>query len=40
MILKSKKQNFYQHKGPISVHSIDIYKIVVSNKPSLGKKRF
>ena len=40
MILKSKKQKFYQYKRPISVRNIDIYKIVVSNKPSLGKKGF
>ena len=31
-------KKFHQHKGPISIKKIDINKIVVSNKVSLGKK--
>ena len=35
-----QKQKFHQHKAPISIKNIDINKIVVSNKVSLGKKAF
>ena len=38
MILKSKKQKFYQLKGSISIKNTDINKIVVYNKVSFGKK--
>ena len=34
-----QKQNFHQHKGPISIENIDITKIVVSNNFSFGKKK-
>ena len=37
MILKCK---FHQRESPISIDSIDIDKIVVSNKVSFGKKDF
>ena len=40
MILKPKKQKFHQCKRTISIKSIDINKIVVSNKASFGKKGF
>ena len=33
-----KKQNFCQHKRSISLKNLDIEKIVVSNKVSVGKK--
>ena len=41
VILNSKNRNFiiHQHKGPISVKSVEIDKIAVSNKVPLGKKR-
>ena len=35
-----KKEKFHQHKRLISIKSIDINKIVVSNKVSFGKKGF
>ena len=35
-----EKQKLHQHEGPISIKNIDINKIVVSNKVSLGKKGF
>ena len=35
-----EKERFHQHKRPISINKIDINKIVVSNKTSLGKKGF
>ena len=35
-----QKQEFHQHKRPISIKCIDINKIVVSNKVSFGKKGF
>ena len=35
-----EKEKFHQHKRPISINKIDINKIVVSNKTSLGKKGF
>ena len=35
-----EKQKFHQHKRPISIKNLDINKIVVSNKVSLGKKGF
>ena len=38
--IEIQKQNFYQHKGPISIKNVDINKRVVSNKVSFGKKRF
>ena len=34
------QQNFYQYKKPISMKNIDIYKRVVSNKVSFGKRGF
>ena len=33
-----QKQNFHQHKIPISIKNVDINKLVTSNKVSLGKK--
>ena len=38
--IEIQKQKFHQHKGPVSIKNIDINKIVVSNKVSLGKKGF
>ena len=34
----NRKTEIHQHKRPISIKSIDINKIVVSNKVSFGKK--
>ena len=34
------KQKFHQYKRPVSTKNININKIVVSNKVSLGKKSF
>ena len=34
------KQRFHQHRKPISKQNVDVYKIVVSNKVSFGKKKF
>ena len=36
--MKLKKQDFHQHKRPISIKNIDINKIEVSNKISFCKK--
>ena len=36
--IEIEKQNFYQHKGTISIKNIDSNKIVVSNKVSFVKK--
>ena len=39
--IEIEKQKFHQHKRPISIiKSIDINKIVVSNKVSFNKKGF
>ena len=38
--IEIKKQDFHQHKAPISIKNIDINKIVVCNKVSFGKKSF
>ena len=38
--IEIKMQKFNLHKGPISIKHIDIDKIVVSNKVSIGKKGF
>ena len=38
--IEMKKEKFHQHKRLISIKSIDINKIVVSNKVSFGKKGF
>ena len=38
--IEIQKQKFHQHKGPISIKNIDIYKIVVSKKVSFGKNGF
>ena len=38
--IKIEKEKFHQHKRPISIKNIDINKIVVSNKVSLGKRGF
>ena len=35
-----QKQKFHQYKEPISIKTIDINTIVVSNKVSFGKKVF
>ena len=35
---ENEKRKFHQHKSPILVSNIDINKIEVSNKVSLGKK--
>ena len=37
---ETEKYKFHQHKGPISINSIDINKIVVSKNVSFGKKGF
>ena len=39
-ILKKKKKKVHQHKNPISIYDVNINKILVSNKLSLGKKGF
>ena len=36
--IEIEKQKFHQDKIPISIKNIDINKIVVSDKVSLGKK--
>ena len=38
--MKIEKHKFHQHKNPISINSIDISKIIVSDKVSFGKMRF
>ena len=38
--IEIQKQKFHQHKGPILINNIDINKIVLSNKVSVGKKGF
>ena len=38
--IETKKQKFHQHKEPISIKSININKIKVSNKVFFGKKGF
>ena len=38
--IEIRKQKFHQDKGPISIKNIDIYKTVVSNQVSFGKKGF
>ena len=35
-----EKPKFHQYKRPISINNIDINKIVVSNKVSLGQNGF
>ena len=35
-----EKYKFHQYKRPISINNIDVNKIVVSNKASLGKNDF
>ena len=37
---ETKKHKFDQYQKPISIKSIDINKIVISNKVSFGKKGF
>ena len=37
--IEIQKQKFHQHREPISIKTIDINKIVVSNKVSFGKKK-
>ena len=38
--IKIEKQKFHQYKRPISITNIDINKIIISNKISVGKKSF
>ena len=38
--IEIKKQKFQQHENPISIKSIDINKIPVSNKVSFSKRSF
>ena len=38
--IETKKHKFHQYHKPISIKSIDINKIVISNKVSFGKKGF
>ena len=38
--IQIEKQNFYQHKRPISIKNVEINKIVVCNKVSFCKKSF
>ena len=40
MIILKLKNKFHQQKNPISMYYVDINKIVVSSKFSLGKKGF
>ena len=40
MILKKKQHRFHQKKSNNWINNIDIYKIVVSNKVSVGKNGF
>ena len=35
-VIEIQKQKFHQHKAPISIKNININKVVVSNKVSLG----
>ena len=35
---ETEKHKFHQHKNSISIYDVDIKKILVSNKVSLGKK--
>ena len=37
--IEIQKQKFHQHQQPISIKTIEINKIVVSNKASFGKKK-
>ena len=36
--IETEKQNFHQHKEPISIENIDIDKITVSNNVPFAKK--
>ena len=36
--IEIEKQKFYQHKEPISISNIDIYKMEVSNRIPSSKK--
>ena len=36
----SQRQTFNQHAGPILIKTMDINKILVSNKVSFGKKKY
>ena len=38
--IETGKQNFHQHKEPISIKNIDINEIIISNKVSFGKNGF
>ena len=38
--IEIEKQNFHQHKSPISIKNVDISKTVVSTKVFFGKKGF
>ena len=38
--IEIEKQKIHHHRRPVSMKNIDITKIVVSNKVSLGKKGF
>ena len=40
MMLKSKKTKKHRHKKPISIKTVGINKIVVSNKVSFSNKGF
>ena len=37
---ETEKHNFHQHKSPISIHDVNIDRIVVSDKVPFGKKGF
>ena len=40
MLLKLKEFNFYYHKSPTFLKSVDIEKVLVSNKIPCGVKRY
>ena len=38
--IEIQKQEFHQHKGPISIKNVEIDKMVVPNQVPFGKKEF
>ena len=38
--IEVQKHKFHQHKSPISIHDVNIGRIVIPNKFPFGKNRF
>ena len=38
--IEVEKHKFHQDKSPISIHDLNVYRIVVSNRVAFGKKCF